>query len=113
MYKIVKIGDRDVPMLAMASCDSDYRRIFGEDPIKAQMKGDESTVDFAYKMAYVMAMFAEKHNRKEMQKLNEDTYLDWLDGFYRADFMEALGEVVNVYESQKAPSSKEKKRTDE
>lgn len=112
MFRIVKIGDRDVPMLAMASVDVYYKRIFNEDPIKAQMRGDEAVVEFAYRMGFVMAMFAEKRDRKEMLKLNEDNYLDWLDGFYRADLMEALGEIVNVYESQKAPSSTEKKRAD-
>lgn len=113
MYQIVKIGGRDVPMLAMASVDVYYKRIFNDDPIKAQMKGDESTIEFALRMGFVMAKFAETRDRKEMLKLNEDSFLEWLDGFYRADLMEALGDIIAVYEGQKATSSAEKKRADE
>lgn len=113
MYQIVKIGGRDVPMLAMASVDVYYKRIFNDDPIKAQTKGDESTIEFALRMGFVMAKFAETRDRKEMLKLNEDSFLDWLDGFYRADLMEALGDIIMVYENQKNTSSTEKKRADE
>ena len=34
MFKVVKIGDKEVPMMAMASTDIYYKRVFGEDPLK-------------------------------------------------------------------------------
>lgn len=113
MYRIVKIGDKELPMLAMASVDVYYKRIFGEDPVKIQMRGDESMIDFGCRMGFIMNKFAETHDRKEMLKLNEDNYLDWLDNFYRADLMNALGDIVAVYEGQKATGSTEKKRADD
>ena len=114
MYRIVKIGDVDVPMLAMASVDIYYKNIFHEDPIKAQLSADEGAlVSCMMRMGYVMAKFAELHDRKEMNKLNEDTYLDWLDGFYRADYLEALADIRAAYEEQKAPTGTEKKRSDQ
>ena len=113
MYEVVKIGDREVPMLAMASVDVYYRNIFHEDPVKAQLSQDEGAlVDCMMKMGFVMAKFAETHDRKEMNKLNEDSYLDWLDEFYRGDYLEALPEIRAVYENQKAPTSAEKKRAE-
>ena len=114
MYQVVKIGDRDVPMLAMASVDVYYKNIFGEDPVKAQLSQDEGAlVDCMMKMGFVMAKFAETKDRKEMNKLNEDSYLDWLDGFYRSDYIEALTGIRAVYENQKVPQSTEKKSTDQ
>ena len=36
MYREVTIGDKNVPMLSMASVDLYYKNVFGEDPIKLQ-----------------------------------------------------------------------------
>lgn len=114
MFQIVKIGDKDVPMLARASVDVYYRNIFHEDPVKAQLtENTEDLVSFVQKMGFVMAKFAELKDRKEMAKLNEDSYLDWMDGFERMDYMNALPEIRMVYENQKIPTSTEKKRADE
>lgn len=113
MYEVVRIGDMDVPMLAMASVDVYYKNIFHEDPVKAQLAGDENLVDCMMKMGFVMAKFAETKDRKEMNKLNEDNYLDWLDSFYRSDYIEALPAIRAAYENQKVPTSTEKKSTDQ
>ena len=45
MYQIVQIGDKEIPMLAMASCDLYYRQIFHDDPIKLQAGKDVSEGD--------------------------------------------------------------------
>lgn len=114
MYQEIMIGGKAVPMLAMASVDVYYKNIFHEDPVKAQLtENTEDLVSFVQKMGFVMAKFAELKDRKEMAKLNEDSYLDWMDGFERMDYMNALPEIRMVYENQKIPSSKEKKRADE
>lgn len=110
MFGVVKIGDKDVPMLAMASCDNYYKTIFHEDSLKALTEKDDSEKKEAMKrLAFVMAKFAELRNRKEMVKLNEGDYLDWLDGFDNADFNNALTDVVDVYMGNKGTTSQEKK----
>ena len=56
MYKVVKIGDKEVPMLAMASSGIYYKRLFGEDPLKvvtAQNDGDSTTLRFL--MGFILA----------------------------------------------------------
>jgi len=114
MYAEIKIGDKVVPMLAMASIDVYYKEIFREDPVKLQLAGDESgLVEFVQRMGFVMAKFAELKNRAEMKKLNEDAFLDWLDQFERTDYLAALPDIRMTYEGQKIPTSTEKKRTDE
>jgi hypothetical protein len=113
MYNTVKIGDKAVPMMAMASCDVYYRNIFHEDAIKLQTKKDldeGDLVNFIMKMGFVMAKFAELKDRKEMNKLNEDNYLDWLDQFDRAEYLSALGDVRLTYEGQAVTVSDSKKK---
>ena len=116
MYNEIKIGDKTVPMLAMASTDIYYRNIFHEDAIKLQASNtfdDGDLINFICRMAFVMAKFAELKDRKEMNKLNEDSYLEWLDGFSREDFMAALVDVRMTYEGQVVTKIDEKKRAEE
>ena len=115
MYNIVKIGEKAVPMLSMASVDIYYRNIFREDPIKLQASTTDEgdIINFVYKMGFVMAKFAELKDRKEMAKLTEGDYLDWLDGFERADYLNALLDIRLTYEGQTLTSADAKKNTDE
>lgn len=112
MYNLVKIGDKGVPMMSMASTDIYYRNIFHEDAIKLQVSKDldeGDLVNFVMKVGFVMAKFAELNDRKAMNALNEDNYLDWLDQFERADYLNALGDVRMTYEGQAVTTSDAKK----
>lgn len=115
MFNTVKIGDKDVPMLAMASVDVYYRNIFHTDPIAAQMKetDEASAIVFFEQMGFVMAKFAELKNSSEMRKLNEDSYVDWLGQFSRSDYISALPDVMNVYNGQQTTDSNSKKKDEE
>lgn len=115
MYNLVKIGDKDVPMLAMASVDVYYRNIFHNDPIMMQTKEmDEGTAILFYEqMGYVMAMFAELKTPSEMRKLNEDSYLEWLGQFSREEYISALPDVQMTYNGQNISKSEAKKKENE
>lgn len=113
MYGVVKIGDRDVPMLSMASTNVYYKRVFGEDPILLQADKDMTAgegVNFAQQMAFIMAKQAEAgSDRKKMLQLNEESYLEWLDQFDGVDLENALEESMGVYRKDMRASSAEKK----
>lgn len=115
MYNLVKIGEKNVPMLSMASVDLYYRNIFHRDAIKLQMGNvDEGDlINFVSEMGFVMAKFAEIKDRKEMLKLNEDAYIEWLDGFERAEYINALPDIRLTYEGQQVGSSDAKKNNEE
>lgn len=116
MYNEVKIGRINVPMLCMASSDVYYRNIFHEDPIKLQSEfGDDAgaMISFYSKMAFVLAKFAELKDRKEMLKLNEDSYAEWLDQFDHSEFMDALEYVMLTYNGQSITTSEAKKNNEE
>lgn len=115
MYNVIKVGEKDVPMLSMASVDIYYRNIFHEDAIKLQTKVQDEgdIVNFVMRMGFVMAKFAELKDRKEMSKLNEDAFLDWLDQFERSDYLNALVDVRMTYEGQSVTQSDAKKKNEE
>lgn len=116
MFNIVHIGNNDIPMLSMASVDVYYRNIFHEDPIKLQTADDIETgamIEFVMRMGFVMAKFAELKERKEMFKLNEDSYVEWLDGFERNDYLSALEDIQHTYEGQSLTGSQAKKNSGE
>lgn len=116
MYNVIKIGEKDVPMLCMASTDIYYRNIFHEDAIKLQASNDldeGDLINFVMRVGFVMAKFAETHDRKEMNKLNEDSFLDWLDQFDRTEYLQALADIRMTYEGQAVTTSDAKKNNNE
>lgn len=114
MYNIVKIGAQEVPMLSMASVDLYYKQIFHEDPLTAQTElTGGGLVGFFERMAFVMAKFAETKNRKEMLKLTEDNFLEWLDGFDRAELIDALEAIQATYDGQQLTTTEAKKKDEE
>ena len=108
MYNVIKVGEKEVPMLAMASTDLYYKRIFREDAIKMQAKemDEGDLINFVMKVGFVMAKQAEK---ADMKTLNEDSFIEWMDGFDRTDYINSLPDIRLTYEGQKVPSSDEKK----
>lgn len=114
MYNLIKIGDKDVPMLSMASVDIYYRNVFHKDAIKLQSDGlDEGDlINFVMEMGFIMAKFAELKDRKEMAKLNYDSFIEWMDGFDRSDYLNALVDIRLTYEGQSVTNADAKKNTD-
>lgn len=112
MFNNVLIGDKTVPMMSVASTDVYFRAIFHEDPIAMQTQDPDTgkAVDMFMKMGFVMAKFAELHDRKAMLALNGDSYLDWLDGFDRVDYLNALPDVQKTYEGQSVTTADAKKK---
>lgn len=115
MFNTVKIGDKDVPMLAMASVDVYYKHCFGSDPLAVQAQDNPQISDVIalfQRLGFIMAKFAETKSRKEMLKLNEESFIDWIEQFDRTDLMEALPDIRAVYDGEKTPSAEEKKQAD-
>ena len=115
MFDIVKIGEQEVPMLAMASVDVFYRNIFHEDPILVQARDQDegSAILFFEQMGFVMAKYAELKKSSEMRKLNEESYIDWLCQFTRSDYISALPDIMAVYNGQQVTESDAKKKGEE
>lgn len=98
MNKIIKIGEREVALNSNAATPIRYTNLFHENffsAIEAAMSAERmEAADTVHKLAYVMAMQAED---ADFKKLNEDTFISWLEGFESMDMINALESVVNVY----------------
>lgn len=113
MYRVVMIGETAVPMESAASVDLSYKHIFNSDPLKDFVNADETdSIAIFERMGFVMAQFAKLKSGRELRKLNENDFLDWLDGFDRADLVNALPEIQSVYLSAKESASEAKKNTE-
>lgn len=118
MFRTIKVGDKDVPMLAMASVDNYYTHIFGEDPVAILEKANDTNtfapaVEMFKKMGFVMAKFAELKDRKALFRLTLDNYFDWLDEFDRKDLNEAVSAIREVYEGQRETTVEPKKKDED
>lgn len=117
MFQNVKIGEQEVPMLAMASVDHYYQVIFHEDPVALQADGKaqtpEGTIHFLQRMGFVMAKFAALHDRKAMLQLNEEAFFEWLDEFPRGALLDALADIRAVYDGEQLPSVAAKKNSED
>lgn len=112
MYSVVKIGDKEVPMLAMASAGVYYRHCFGRDAIMTQADATTPGQRLAFygEMGYIMAMMAAAQgDRKKLLALNEETYIEWLEQFDAFDYNSAIAEIAMVYEKQNTTTVREKK----
>lgn len=111
MYRVVKIGDKEVPMLGVASVDIYYKRIFREDPLSimtSKKTDDGEKTRVAFGVGFVMAKLAELKDRKAVMALTFEDYLEWLEQFSYGDYVGAAADIISIYYGQKAPTSKEK-----
>lgn len=116
MFRVIKLGDHEVEMLATASTDLYYKQIFGIDPLHEQTQTGFEAADMVgliQRMGFVMAKQAELKDRKAMVALNEDSYIEWLDQFDRADILDNIALIRALYNGNKVPTSTEKKRHDQ
>lgn len=102
MYKVITIGDKDVPMLAAASVNIFCKRIFGLDPLKSVGADMDYTdgIDLYQKVGFIMAKLAECNKNGSfaaMNELNEDSYIIWLCGLDNGDYIEKTREIAELY----------------
>ena len=111
MFREIKIGEKNVPMLAMASANIYYKHVFGKDAIVTQANAESAGERIAFygEMGFIMAKMAEaKGDRGMLLKLNEESYIEWLDQFEVGDYNGAIKDMAELYEGQQATKSKAK-----
>lgn len=110
MKGTVKIGEREIPMLANGATNIYYRQLTHKDLLSFFTKNSKQTVDDAENidmlmpLAFVMAMQAEGKT-----SLSNDDYVEWLAQFEPLQVEMALDSVMNIYTANKATTSTAKK----
>lgn len=114
MFREIKIGDKTVPMLANGATPIRYRMVFGKDLIQEmQAAGGEGSrgIDAISELAYIMAMAAD--GNQDMNRLNQEMYITWMEGFGPMDVTNSADDIINLYVGNTRTNSKSKKNKDE
>ena len=100
MQGFVKIGEKEVGMVANAASPYIYKQVFHEDFL-TKLQAKEPETDLFQKMAYIMAKQAEIEKMSDLMKLNEQGFYEWLMQFESMDVLYAIDEISNIYLAQK------------
>ena len=110
MYGIIKIGEKEIPMLATAATPIKYRQVFQKNllPYFMGKASDEDAAEMVGELAYVMAADADK---QDTMKLSMDGYLAWLEGFDPLAFVDGavVSEILALYQGNAASHADAKK----
>lgn len=110
MYREIKIGNRTIPMSANGATPIRYRMVFNKDLISEFQKIEDNysiAMDTISELAFIMAKAGEK---ADMDKLNLNAYVDWLEQFEPFDITEASEEIIDLYMSNSKTTSEVKKK---
>lgn len=110
MYREIKIGQSTVPMSANGATPIRYRMVFGKDLIN-EFRGIDGNysvaIDTVTELAFIMAKAGEK---ADMDKLNQNAYIAWLEQFEPFDITNAADEIIDLYMGNIQTSSEVKKK---
>lgn len=113
MYKVVNVGDKEIPMRASGRTPLYYKQVFHADLLSKMVSdGNQITlVESALpELAYIMAM---NGSDMDMSKINEDLYAEWLEQFEPMDLLVAGEDIFKVYLGNLQTDSESKKKADE
>lgn len=117
MFREIKVGELVVPMLANAATPLRYKHMFSKDIIKEfQGASDDSSkvTDSIPELAFIMAKAAEAKNGKtDMNLLNDQMYMDWLEQFEPLDLLNAAEDITDLYMGNGKTESEPKKKEEE
>lgn len=109
MYKEIEVGDKIVPMECNAATNVRFKHVFGKDLY--DLLNDEKTagenIDTISRIGYIASIHASKDGFHDK---NEDTYVEWLEGFEPFDLINASEQIINLYYSQQGATSVSKKK---
>jgi hypothetical protein len=94
MYKVFKIGEKEVAANVTAALPYRYQQVFKEDFLGFIGKEIDygKIFELGGKILYIANASAEK---KDMNKINFDSFLEFLDQFSNGDLVEASDEIVS------------------
>lgn len=113
MFKEVKIGGKNLPMVANAATAIRYKQVFGRDLLKEMSADDDlSVAGLVQELGYIMAMAGAG---EDMNKLNNETYIKWLEGFDALDFFDenVATDIMNLWQGNKEVSAQAKKKSEQ
>lgn len=105
MFKTLTIGGREIELSANAATPFRFKQTFHKDLLQIlgnEEKAEEQGVETITQLTYIMARQAEK---ADMNKLNEDDFIEWLEGFSTMAFINSAEDILDMYMDSSAESS--------
>lgn len=102
MRRVVKIGEKDLDLLATATTPIRYKSVFGGDVMVAITQIHDGkreiveAIDIITQLAYIMNRQAEC-SKEVLAKLSKEDFLDWLEDFGSMAFINAAMDIMDVY----------------
>lgn len=110
MTKEIMIGGKQNIFTANGATPIFYKQFFHKDLIK-MMAQNEDTIEVATEnipeIAFIMAM---QGAGKDMSKLTQEMYIDWLSSFDALDLTLKGAEIIAVYIGDTLPTEEPKKK---
>lgn len=113
MLQTVKIGEKELSLLANAATPIRYKMVFGEDimvafnQINGKKRDEGEILDISSQLAFIMNKQA-TCDKEALKGLTKEVYIEWLEDFGPMDFVNASTEIFNTYLGTTGTTSKPK-----
>lgn len=113
MKKNIKVGEKELNLLANAATPIRYKMVFGDDimvvfnQINNNKRDSGEILDITSQLAYIMNCQAEC-DKNELKNLSRETYIEWLEEFEAMDFVNSSEAIINAYLGTTDTTSKSK-----
>lgn len=97
MKRTITIEGKEMEFAANAATPFRFRQVFKKDLLAVlgnEKKAEEEGMETIMQLAFIMAKQAEK---ADIATLNEEAFIEWLEGFGPMTFVNAAEEILNVY----------------
>ena len=97
MYKTIEIDGKELEFAANAATPFRYKQVFKSDLFAVlgnEERVEEQGAEVVMRLAYIMHNQAQK---TDMNKLNEDGFIEWLEGFSSMAFVNSAEDIINAY----------------
>lgn len=114
MLNTVKIGEKDVNLLANAATPIRYKMVFGDDLMVAFNQMDSKKRDtgeilnVVSQLAYIMNRQADC-DKRELATMSKESFIEWLEDFGPMDLVNASKDIIEMYLGTTGTTSTPKK----
>ena len=99
------VDGNEMELLANAATPFRFKQVFQKDLLAIfsnEKRAEQEGLEAVSELAYIMNNQAKK---SDMSKLSFENFIDWLEGFGPMAFIDASEDIIEVYTSQKEPTS--------
>lgn len=109
MRGTIKIGDKDVEMLANGASPFLFKRIFHKDFLLATSDRKDADMDVIAEMGFIMHLQTQKEFKEILDTITQADFYEWICGFEALDLPMAAPNIFALYKGQEEITTTSKK----